>query len=90
MNKSELVEAVAKKAGISKDAAAKAVNAFTDTVAETLKAREKVVIAGFGTFEAKARAERIAHNPSTHAEMKIAATTVPAFKAGKTLKDSVK
>ncbi len=90
MNKSELVESVAKKAGITKDAAAKAVNAFTETVAETLKARDKIVIAGFGTFEAKERAERMAHNPSTGAEMKIAATTVPAFKAGKTLKDAVK
>ena len=56
MNKSELVESVAKKAGITKDAAAKAVNAFTETVAETLKARDKIVIAGFGTFEAKERA----------------------------------
>ena len=90
MNKSELVEAIAAKAGISKDAAGKAVNAFTDTVAETLKAHDKVVIAGFGTFEAKNRAERTARNPSTHEEMKIPATTVPAFKAGKTLKDSVK
>ena len=90
MNKTELVAAIADQAGLSKKDAEKALNAFTDTVAETLKAREKVVIAGFGTFEAKSRAERVAHNPSTHAEMKIPATTVPAFKAGKTLKDSVK
>lgn len=90
MNKTELVESIAKKAGITKDAAAKAVNAFTEAVVESLKNRDKVVIAGFGTFEAKARAERVAHNPRTNAEMTIPATTVPVFKAGKTLKDSVK
>ena len=90
MNKTELVEAVAKKAGITKDAAAKAVNAFTDTVAEALKVNDKVVIAGFGTFETRKRAERTANNPSTHEPMTIPASTVPAFKAGKALKDSVK
>ncbi len=90
MNKAELVDAIAKKSGLTKDAAAKALGAFTDTVVETLKAREKVVIAGFGSFEAKTRAERMAHNPSTHEEIKIPATTVPTFKAGKTLKDEVK
>ena len=79
MNKSELIDAIAKKAGLTKDAAAKAVNAYTDTVIE-----------GFGTYEVKARAARIAHNPRTGAAIEIPATKVPAFKAGKGLKDAVK
>ena len=90
MNKSELIESIAKKAGLTKDAAAKAVNAYTETVIETLKACDKLMLAGFGTYEVKERAARIAHNPRTRAEIKIPATKVPAFKAGKTLKDSVK
>ncbi|MBQ8081952.1 MAG: HU family DNA-binding protein [Clostridia bacterium] len=90
MNKTELVAAVAEKAGLTKDAAAKAVNALTEVVTETLKAGDKIVIAGFGTYEAKKREARVAHNPRTREEIKIAATTVPAFKAGKTLKDALK
>ena len=90
MNKSELIESIAKKAGPTKDAAAKAVNAYTDTVIEALKAGDKLMLAGFGTYEVKARAARIAHNPRTREEITIPATKVPAFKAGKTLKESVK
>ena len=90
MNKSELIESIAKKAGLTKDAAAKAVNAYTDTVIEALKAGDKLMLAGFGTYEVKERAARIAHNPRTREEITIPATKVPAFKAGKTLKESVK
>ena len=90
MNKSELIEAIAKKAGLTKDAAAKAVNAYTEAVTEALKAGDKVMLAGFGTYEVKSRAARVAHNPRTGDAINIAATKVPAFKAGKPLKDSVK
>ena len=90
MNKSELIESIAKKAGLIKDAAAKAVNAYTDTVIEALKAGDTLMLAGFGTYEVKARAARSAHNPRTREEITIPATKVPAFKAGKTLKESVK
>ena len=90
MNKSELIESIAKKTGLTKDAATKAVNAYTETVTEVLKAGDKLMLAGFGTYEVKARAARVAHNPRTGEAIKIAATKVPAFKAGKTLKDSVK
>ena len=90
MNKSELIESIAKKAGLTKDAAAKAVNAYTETVVETLKAGDKLMLAGFGTFEVKNRAARVAHNPHNGEPIEIPATKVPAFKAGKTLKESVK
>ncbi len=90
MNKSELIESVAKKAGLTKDAAAKAVNAYTETVVEALKAGDKLMLAGFGTYEVKERAARVAHNPRTREEITIPATKVPVFKAGKTLKESIK
>ena len=90
MNKSELIESVAKKAGLTKDAAAKAINAYTETVVETLKAGDKLMLAGFGTYEIKERAARVTHNPRTGEAISIPATKVPVFKAGKTLKDSVK
>ncbi len=90
MNKSELIESVAKKAGLTKDAAAKAVNAYTETVVEALKAGDKLMLAGFGTYEVKERAARVAHNPRTREEITIPATKVPVFKAGKTLKENIK
>ncbi len=90
MNKSELIESIASKAGLTKDAAAKAVNAYTETIVETLKAGDKVMLAGFGTYEVKARAARVAHNPRNGEAIEIPATKVPAFKAGKTFKESVK
>lgn len=90
MNKAELIESIANKAGLTKDAAAKAVNAYTETIVETLKAGDKVMLAGFGTYEVKSRAARVAHNPRTGAAIDIPATKVPSFKAGKTLKESVK
>ena len=63
--------------------------AFTDTVAATLKKKDKVTLVGFGTFETKKRAARTGRNPQTGKEIKIKASTVPAFKAGKALKDAV-
>ena len=90
MNKSELVAAIAEKAEMSKKDAEKALNAFVDSVAEALKAGDKVALVGFGTFETKKRAARKGKNPQTGAIIDIPAATVPAFKVGKGLKDAVK
>ena len=87
MNKTELVEAMAKQAGLSKKDSEKALKAFTDTVAKTLKKGDKVQLVGFGTFEVSKRAARTGRNPQTGAEMKIKASKAPKFKAGKALKD---
>ena len=89
MNKTELIAEVAKKCGLSKKDAEKAVNATFDTVTDALCSGEKVQLVGFGSFEVKTRAERIGRNPATGAEIKIAASKVPTFKAGKALKDIV-
>ncbi len=90
MNKTELVDAVAASANISKAAANKAVDAVVDSVTATLKKGDKVTLIGFGTFEVRKRSARTGRNPRTGDEIKIAATKVPAFKAGKKLKDAVK
>ena len=90
MNKTELIEAVAKKAELTKKDAEKAVNAFTYAIAEALKAGEKIAIVNFGTFEVKTRAARTGRNPKTGEAMQIAASKTPAFAAGKGLKDAVK
>ena len=89
MNKSELVAAIAEKAELSKKDAEKALKAFTDTVAEQLKAGEKIQLVGFGTFEVAERAARTGKNPQTGAAIKIPASKAPKFKAGKALKDIV-
>ena len=89
MNKTELIAATAEKAGLTKKDAERAVNAAIDAVSAALVAGDKVQIAGFGTFEAKARAARTARNPRTGEDIQIAATRIPAFKAGKALKDAV-
>jgi DNA-binding protein HU-beta len=89
MNKSELIEALASKAEVSKKTAAAVLEAFTDTVTEELAKKEKVTLVGFGTFETRERAARTGRNPQTGKEMKIAASVAPAFKAGKALKDAV-
>ena len=89
MNKTELVAAVAEQAGLSKKDAEAAVKAFTDVVAEALKAGDKIQLVGFGTFEVSERAARTGRNPQTGAEMTIAASKAPKFKAGKALKDMV-
>ena len=90
MNKTELIAAIAAKAELSKKDAEKALMAFTETVVEELKKDGKVQIVGFGTFEARARAERKGINPLTKETITIAASVVPAFKAGKAVKDAVK
>jgi DNA-binding protein HU-beta len=89
MNKTELVDAIAKETGLSKKDSEKAVKAFTDVVAKELKKKGKVQLVGFGTFEATKRAARTGKNPQTGAAIKIPAATVPKFKAGKALKDAV-
>lgn len=90
MNKTELVMAMAEKAGLTKKDAEKALGAFTDVVAETLKKGDKIALVGFGNFEVRERAARVGKNPRTGEEVNIPATKVPAFKAGKALKDIVK
>ena len=90
MNKSELIGKIAEKAGLSKKDSEKALNAFIATVSATLKKGDKIQLVGFGTFEAKKRAARKGKNPATGAEIKIPATKVPSFKAGKALKDAIK
>ncbi len=90
MNKTELINAVAEKAGLSKKNAEAAVNATLAAITESLKAEEKVQLVGFGSFEVKHRAERTGLNPRTGDSVTIAASKVPAFKAGKALKDAVK
>ena len=89
MNKAELIDAMAKKAGLSKKDAEAAVKAFTDVVAAELKKGGKVQLVGFGTFEVAKRAAREGKNPQTGEKIKIAACKAPKFKAGKALKDTV-
>ena len=89
MNKADLVAAMAEKAGVSKKDAEASLKAFTDVVAEELKKGEKIQLVGFGTFEVFERAARTGRNPQTGAEMTIAASKAPKFKAGKALKDSL-
>lgn len=89
MNKSELVDAMAKKSGLSKKDTEAALGAFTETVANALKKGDKVQLIGFGTFDVTKRAAREGKNPQTGAKIKIPASKAPKFKAGKALKDTV-
>jgi DNA-binding protein HU-beta len=89
MNKSELVEAVAKATGSSKQAAAASVDAVFDSIGSALKKGDKVSITGFGTFEVRQRAARTARNPQTGETIKVKASKSPAFRPGKGLKDTV-
>lgn len=89
MKKSDLIAAIAEKADLKKVDAEKALNAFLDTVTDALAKGDKIALVGFGTFETKKRAARTGKNPQTGAAIKIAASTVPAFKAGRGLKDAV-
>ena len=90
MKKNELISAVAAKSGLSKKDSEKALAAYMETVIETLASKDKVQIAGFGTFETRERAARKGINPLTKQPIDIAASVVPAFKAGKAFKDAVK
>ena len=89
MNKTELVAAVAAKAGLTKEQAGNAVNAVFGTMSETLAKGDKIQLVGFGTFSAKYRNAKEAKNPQTGAKIKVPATYRPAFSAGKALKDAV-
>ena len=89
-NKQDLIAEVAAKTGLTKKDSEKADNAFGEVVTEFLAKGEKVQLIGFGTFETRERAAREGRNPQTGEAIKIAATVVPAFKAGKALKDAVK
>lgn len=89
MNKSELINAVAEKAALSKKDSEAAVTAALDAIAAALAEGEEVRLVGFGTFEVKKREARIGRNPKTKEEIQIPATKVPAFKPGKALKDMI-
>lgn len=89
MNKGDLVNSVADKSELTKRDAEKAVNAVFDSITAALAAGNKVALVGFGTFSVRDRAARIGRNPQTGEEVKIPATKVPGFSAGKNLKDAV-
>ena len=89
MNKSELIDAIAESADIPKAVAGRVVDALIDTITDSLKKDDPVVLVGFGTFATKSRAARTGRNPQTGAPIQISAAKVPHFKAGKALKDSV-
>jgi DNA-binding protein HU-beta len=89
VNKSELIDAVAAAADISKAKAAQAVDGMTSAVTKALSKGDQVTLVGFGTFSVRERAARTGRNPRTGEEIKIAAAKIPAFKAGKALKDAV-
>lgn len=89
MTKVELIAAVAADAGLTKKDAEKAVNSVVDAITEALKQGDKVSLVGFGTFEVRERPERKGRNPQTKQEITIPASKLPAFKAGKALKDAV-
>jgi DNA-binding protein HU-beta len=89
LNKTELVSAVAEKAGITKKDAEKALSAVLGSIEEALASGDRVQLVGFGTFEVRPRAARTGRNPLSGAVIQIPATKVPAFKAGKALKEAV-
>ncbi len=89
MNKTELVEEIAKSADISKASATRALDAAIDAITTTLRNNDSVTLVGFGTFSVGERAARTGRNPRTKEAIKIAAAKVPKFKAGKALKDAV-
>lgn len=89
MNKTELIAAVAAQANLTKKDAEKAVNALLDTITAELVKGKKVSLAGFGIFETKQRQARTGRNPQTGETVQIAASNIPAFKAGKAMKDAV-
>jgi len=89
VNKSQLVDKIAADANISKAAAGRALDAIIGSVTDSLKGGDDVALVGFGTFTVRERAARTGRNPQTGKEIKIAAAKVPAFRAGKGLKDAV-
>ena len=89
MNKTELIDAMASKTGMTRKNAEAALNAFVETVSEELVKGGKVALTGFGTFEVSERSAREGRNPQTGETMKIAASKAPKFKPGKVIKDQV-
>ncbi len=89
MNKTDLIDAVAESADLSKADAARAVDAVIGSITKALKKGDSVTLVGFGTFEVRKRGARSGRNPRTGEEIKIKASKNPAFKAGKALKDAV-
>lgn len=89
MNKSEFIQAMAEKSGLSVKDATAALNATLETIQESLRKGEPVSFVGFGTFEVKERAARTGRNPRTNQPVEIPASKVPSFKAGKSLKEAV-
>ena len=90
MNKAELIDAVAVKADLSKAAAGRALDAALEAITKALKKKDTVTLVGFGTFSVRKRSARMGRNPKTGEEIKIRASKVPGFKAGKALKDAIK
>jgi len=88
VNKSQLIEKIAEGADISKASAGRALDSFIESVTDALKEGDSVALVGFGTFTVRERAARTGRNPQTGASIEIAAAKVPAFKAGKALKDA--
>ena len=89
MNKAELINAAAEKAGLSKKDTESAINAAIEVITQSLTEGDKVQLVGFGAFEVKSRAARIGRNPKTKESIDIPASKVPVFKPGKALKDVV-
>jgi len=89
MNKSELINAIAVHADLTKVDAGRALEALVQTIESTLKSGDSITLVGFGTFEVKDRAERAGRNPQTGEAITIAAAKIPSFKAGKGLKEAV-
>jgi DNA-binding protein HU-beta len=89
MNKSELIEAVAAGAELTKADASRAVEAFVNTVTKSLQDSDPVTLVGFGTFSVRERAARTGRDPRSGKSIQIKASNVPSFKAGKALKDAV-
>jgi DNA-binding protein HU-beta len=89
VNKSELIDAIAASADITKADAGRALDAAVEAITKALQAGDQVTLVGFGTFQVKERAARTGRNPQTGKEIKIAASKVPGFKAGKGLKDAL-
>jgi len=90
MNKSELVDAIAGKAGLSKKDVASVIDAMQEVIGDALVKGDKVALTGFGTFQTSYRKARMGVNPATGQKIQIAASTVPKFVCGKTLKEKVK
>ena len=90
MNKSELIEAIAKSADLSKASATRALKGMISAITTSLKKKQSVSLVGFGTFKVSHRAARTGRNPQTGKAIKIKAAKIPKFKPGKALKDSVK